>query len=331
VAATLFTCAASRRPPSRGAQQKQTPPAPRGPARRVEARPGSAEGISNEGEGPARRPTVLITGCSSGFGAAAAQHFAARGWNVAATMRRTAGGAALAALDHVHVSRLDVEDHESVDRAVAGTIARFGGIDVLVNNAGFGLFGIFEGQPREKIQEQFDVNLFGAMDVTRAVLPHFRARRSGVIVNISSGAGVFGLPMTSLYAASKFALEGFSESLSYELASLGIVVKIVEPGGVNDTSFGRRSGAEFASSVAPADYLPFIRAAGDVFARLRASRAGATSEQVARVIFEAATDGTDQLRYVATDDIGPWVAARRETSETAYMAFMRAQVAPRLD
>jgi hypothetical protein len=83
--------------------------------------------------------------------------------------------------------------------------------------------------------------------------------------------------------------------------------------------------------VAPADYLPFIRAAGDVFAQLRASRAGATSEQVARVIFEAATDGTDQLRYVATDDIGPWVAARRETSETAYMAFMRAQVAPRLD
>ena len=274
--------------------------------------------------------TVLITGCSTGFGEATARLFAARGWNVAATMRDPAAGAGLAALDNVLVTRLDVQDPASIEAAVAETIARFGRIDVLVNNAGFGLFGVFEATARAKIQEQFDVNVFGVMDVTRAVLPHFRANRAGVLVNISSGAGVFGLPMISLYNASKFALEGFSESLSYELTGLGITVKIVEPGGVTSTGFGPRSGAEATQAQPPADYGPFIGGALAVFDGLRASRANATSEEVAEVIFTAATDGTDQLRYVATDDIKPLVAARRETSEAAYMAFMRERMAPKL-
>ncbi|WP_298368527.1 SDR family oxidoreductase [Azospirillum sp.] len=274
--------------------------------------------------------TVLITGCSTGFGAATARLFQARGWNVVATMRAPESGAALAALDNVLVARLDVQDPASVETAVAEAISRFGRIDVLVNNAGFGLSGIFETTPRAKIQEQFDVNLFGLMDVTRAVLPHFRANRAGVVVNISSGAGVFTLPMISLYCASKFALEGFSEALSYELSSLGVAVKIVEPGGVTSTDFGRRSGEEAALSRTLPDYEPFVAAANAVFAGLRASRAAATSEEVAEVIFTAATDGTDQLRYVATDDIRPLVAARRETSEANYLAFMRERVAPKL-
>ena len=147
---------------------------------------------------------------------------------------------------------------------------RFGRIDVLVNNAGFGLFGVFEAAPRDKIREQFEVNVFGVMDVTRALLPHFRAKRSGVIVNVSSGAGVFTLPMISLYCASKFALEGFSESLSYELARLGIAVKIVEPGGVTNTGFGERSGRTAGSRPSP-DYQPFLRATNAVFAGLRAA------------------------------------------------------------
>ncbi|TSD86921.1 SDR family oxidoreductase [Mycobacterium sp. KBS0706] len=274
--------------------------------------------------------TVLITGCSTGFGEATARLFASRGWNVVATMRRPEAGAGLAALDNVLVTRLDVQDPASIDAAVAAAIARFGRIDVLVNNAGFGLFGVFEAAPRDKIQEQFDVNVFGVMDVTRALLPHFRANRSGTIVNISSGAGVFTLPMISLYCASKFALEGFSEALSYELASLGIAVKIVEPGGVTKTSFGQRSAAEAGQSVELPDYRPFLEGAMAVFAGLRAARADATSEEVAEVIFTAATDGTGQLRYVATEDIKPLVRARRETSEAEYMAFMRGQVTPRI-
>lgn len=268
--------------------------------------------------------TVLITGASTGFGKVAALHFAARGWQVVATMRNPAAGADLATHPDILVTRLDVQDRDSIDAAIAAGIERFGAIDALVNNAGFGLFGLFEAASREKIQEQFDVNVFGVMDVTRAVLAHFRARRSGTIVNVSSGAGVFGLPMISLYNASKFALEGFSESLSYELASQGITVKIVEPGGVLDTQFSARSADEFGQSAAPPGYEDFVAATGKVFDSLRSARL-ATSEDVAGVIFDAVTDGSDRLRYVATEDIQPLVKARRETSEDAYMAFMRSR------
>ena len=273
------------------------------------------------------RPTVLITGSSSGVGAATARLFAARGWNVAATMRRPEAGRALASLDHVHVSRLDVQDRSSIEESVAGALARFGRIDALVNNAGFGLHGIFETTPPAKVLEQFQVNVFGLMDMTRAVLPHFRAHRSGVIVNISSGAGVFALPMISLYAASKFAVEGFSEALSYELQGLGIAVKIVEPGGITGTSFGARSGQEASAGGSVPDYLPFVSSTEAIFAGLR-SAAQATSGQVAEAIVRAATDGTATLRYVVGDDIKRMVEARRETSEAEYMAYMRARFAP---
>jgi NAD(P)-dependent dehydrogenase (short-subunit alcohol dehydrogenase family) len=272
--------------------------------------------------------TVLITGASTGFGQATAQLFARSGWNVIATMRDPSTGAALAALGgNVLVTRLDVQDLASIDAAIAAGIARFGRIDTLVNNAGFGLFGVFEGFSREKVQQQFDVNVFGAMDVTRALLPHMRAHRAGTIVNVSSGAGVFGLPMISLYTASKFALEGFSESLAYELASQGIAVKLVEPGGVVETGFGNRSATEASQAAAPADYDGFVAGAMKVFDGLRSARL-ATSDDVAQVIFEAASDGTDRLRYLATQDIAPLVKARRETSEDAYIAMMRSTFAP---
>jgi NAD(P)-dependent dehydrogenase (short-subunit alcohol dehydrogenase family) len=274
--------------------------------------------------------TVLISGCSTGFGETTARLFAAHGWNVVATMRNPQSGAALAALDNVLLTRLDVQDQASIDAAIAEGITRFGRIDVLVNNAGFGLFGVFEETSRAKVMEQFEVNVFGLMDVTRSILPHFRAQRSGVIVNISSGAGVFALPMISLYNASKFALEGFSEALSYELADLGIKVKIVEPGGVTSTRFGERSGSEAAVADRIPDYEPFREAALKLFDGLRADRAGSTAEEVAEVIFVASTDQTDQLRYVATDDIKPSVAARRETSEIEYMNFMRERMRPKV-
>ena len=189
------------------------------------------------------KKTVLITGTSSGFGKATARHFAREGWNVVATMRRPEEEKELTQLPGVLVTRLDVQDRGSITTAIEAGIARFGRIDALVNNAGFGLFGLFEATPREKIAEQFDVNVFGVMDVTRAILPHFRQNKSGVILNIGSGAGVFTLPMLSLYCASKFALEGFTEALSYELASQNIIVKMIEPGGVVSTNFGKRSGA----------------------------------------------------------------------------------------
>jgi NAD(P)-dependent dehydrogenase (short-subunit alcohol dehydrogenase family) len=268
--------------------------------------------------------TVLITGTSSGLGKTTAQLFARQGWNVIATMRSPADGTDLASQDNVLVVRLDVQDSDSIARAIAEGIARFGKIDALINNAGFGLFGVFEATSREKIQEQFDVNVFGVMDVTRAMLPHFRQNEAGIVLNISSGAGVFALPMISLYCASKFALEGFSESLAYELAPLGITVKVVEPGGVISTNFGKRSGAEAGQAKAMPDYDAFATATGEIFDGLRAQRL-ATEDEVAKVIFDATTDGSDQLRYVATKDIAPLVTARRETSEQEYIAMMRSK------
>ncbi|HEY4318261.1 MAG TPA: SDR family oxidoreductase [Herbaspirillum sp.] len=270
--------------------------------------------------------TVLITGCSSGFGKTCAALFAARGWNVIATMRRPEAfdDSALAALDNVLIARLDVQDPAGIAAAVAAGIARFGRIDTLINNAGYGLFGIFESTPGEKIAEQFGVNVFGVMNVTRALLPHFRTNGGGTILNISSGAGVFTLPMLSMYCASKFALEGFSEALSYELLSQNIVVKIVEPGGVLSTSFGDRSGQEAAANAAIDDYADFSANTLEVFAGLRGQRL-ASEQDVAEVIYAAATDGTPRLRYVATDDIRPLVEARRGSSEEAYIELMRSR------
>jgi NAD(P)-dependent dehydrogenase (short-subunit alcohol dehydrogenase family) len=274
------------------------------------------------------RKTVLITGTSSGLGNTAAKWFARAGWNVIATMRRPEDGSDLAGISNVFVTRLDVQERTSIEEAIDKGIARFGRIDALVNNAGFGLFGVFEATPREKIQQQFDVNVFGVMDVIRAILPHFRKNKAGLVLNVSSGAGVFALPMISLYCASKFALEGFSESLAYELASQNIIVKIIEPGGVVSTNFGKRSGAEAAQNKSLPDYDGFVSAMNDTFAGLRANRT-ATEEDVAKVIFDAATDGTKRLRYVATADIVPLVEARRTTSEESYIQFMRSRFSPK--
>jgi NAD(P)-dependent dehydrogenase (short-subunit alcohol dehydrogenase family) len=202
--------------------------------------------------------TVLITGSSSGFGEAAAKLFASRGWNVVATMRNPDDGRKLAGLKNILVLRLDVQDHNTIDKAFTEAISRFGRIDAVVNNAGYGMFNLFEASSREAIQKQFDVNVFGAMDVIRSVLPHFRANRSGTIINISSGGGVFGASLASIYCASKSALEGFSESLFYELAGLGIKVKIIEPGVALDASFIARSQKEAGELAIPADYQAFM-------------------------------------------------------------------------
>jgi len=274
------------------------------------------------------KKTVLITGTSSGLGKTAAKYFAKHGWNVVATMRSPEQEKDLVGLSDVLVTRLDVVDRPSIESAIEAGIARFGKVDALINNAGFGLYGVFESISREKVQQQFDINVFGVMDVTRAILPHFRKNKGGLIINVSSGAGVFTLPMLSLYCASKFALEGFSESLSYELASQNIIIKIVEPGGVISTNFGKRSGEEAAQNAALADYNEFIAGANAIFAGLRESRR-ATEEDVAEVIFKAATDGKEQLRYVATEDIQPLVKGRRESSEEQYIEFMRSRYLPK--
>jgi len=272
--------------------------------------------------------TVLITGASSGIGLAAARRFAAAGWNVVATMRTPSAATDLATLPNVLVTRLDVQDSASIQAAIDAGIARFGAIDVLVNNAGFGQYGLFEATPEAKAREQFEVNVFGVMAVTRALLPHLRQRHAGTIVNVSSGAGLFTLPMLSLYCASKFALEGFSEALSYELASQGIAVKLVIPhGGVDSTRFGERSGQEYAGQSPIADYDDFVASTNQAFDCMRAARM-MSADEVAQVIFQAATDGSDRLRYLVGDDARGFVKARRELTEEGYIDFMRSHFRP---
>jgi NAD(P)-dependent dehydrogenase (short-subunit alcohol dehydrogenase family) len=173
----------------------------------------------------------MITGSSRGLGLEIARSALEAGELVAATARRAeAVTAALGRSERLLVLDLDVTDRAAASGAVERTVERFGAIDVLVNNAGFGLFGPFEEASEEDVEEQFAVNLSGAMRVTRAVLPHMRRQRSGRIFNISSIAGLTGFPMCSLYTGSKFAMEGWSESLTMELEPLGIQVTAVEPG-----------------------------------------------------------------------------------------------------
>ncbi|MDF0696117.1 SDR family oxidoreductase [Rhizobium sp. MC63] len=267
--------------------------------------------------------TILITGTSSGFGEATANYFARQGWNVVATMRNPEASK-LTSEGNVLVTRLDVQDRASIEDAIANGIARFGRIDALVNNAGYGLFSIFERIPREAIQQQFDVNVFGLMDVTRAILPHFRASRAGTIVNITSGAGIVGFPFASIYSASKFAVEGFSEALSYELGSLGIKVKIIEPGGAPQTNFMARTGAESANGQPPhQDYAPFLDHVGQMYGNMAGGSDEDAIEKVVAAIYAASTDQSDRLRYTPTNDIQPLVNARRGSSEDRYNALVQ--------
>jgi NAD(P)-dependent dehydrogenase (short-subunit alcohol dehydrogenase family) len=265
---------------------------------------------------------VLITGASSGIGKEASKFFAAKGWKVIASMRSPEKEEELTGADNILVQQLDVEDPVSIEKAIQSGIVHFGHIDVLINNAGYGQMGIFEAMTPRQIARQFDVNVFGVMNTIRAVLPHFRKRKEGLILNISSGAGKFTLPTLSMYAASKFALEGFSEALSFELSTLNIRVKIVEPGGT-ETNFSKVGGEEFAADPALTEYKPFLDAAGKMFQDLRDARLVSAAD-VAAVIFNAATDGTDTLRYViGNDDFMSRINARQQMTDQDYVNSIR--------
>ncbi len=264
--------------------------------------------------------TIFITGASSGIGFAAAQLFAAKGWNVVATMRDTKGSELKG--KNILVTTLDVRDEDSIAKALKAAIKKFGQIDVLLNNAGFSLFGVFESLPAEKIEEQFAVNVTGVMNVTRALLPLMREKGSATIINISSRAGIIGMPLNALYCASKFALEGFSEALSYELATQGIAVKLVVPsGGVTATKFSERMVKDKGVDIPPS-YNDFVAKIGGIYGAMQTHRK-TTAGDVAAVIFTAATDGKQQLRYYTVEDVGGFLRVKREKDDEEYIGFMR--------
>ncbi len=237
--------------------------------------------------------TILITGCSSGYGLETASHFHERGWNVVATMR-TPNEDLLPRSDRMHVQALDVTEPASIEAA----IARSGPIDALVNNAGIGLFGAFEVTPMATVHDVFATNVFGTMATTRAVLPGMRVRSSGVIVNVTSTVTLAPMPLVSVYTASKTAITGFTGSLRLELEGFGIRVKLVEPGYGPGTAFGRNSQARMEGLV-PEAYGPF---AARTFAAYGQPAAVTSASDVAHAIWDAVHDTTDRLHFAAGAD-----------------------------
>jgi len=255
------------------------------------------------------KKTIVITGASSGIGKATAQFFLNKGWNVVATMRKPENEKDLKEGDSLKLVSLDVQDTDSIKNAIAQSITAFGKIDVWLNNAGYGAFGPMETGTKEQIQRQFDVNFFGLIDCIKAIAPHFKQNKAGVIINITSIGGLLTLPTFSVYNASKFALEGLSEGLWYELQPFGIQVKVVEPGGVK-TDFAGRSMDQWDMTGFP-EYKPLMDVMLARFSKPEYTKNFSSPELVAEVIYTAATDGTDTLRYLAGKDAKLFWGMRR--------------------
>jgi NAD(P)-dependent dehydrogenase (short-subunit alcohol dehydrogenase family) len=235
--------------------------------------------------------TILITGASTGIGLATARYFAQRGWQVIATMRTPAKAPAdLRTRQNVRVLQLDVLDVASIEAAVAAGLQAFGGLDVLFNNAGYAIAGAFEATSPAQVQQLFDTNVYGVLNVTRAVLPHFRERKQGLILTTTSVGGHIAFPLYSVYNATKFAVEGFMEGLQYEVQQFNIQVRTIVPGTVR---------TDFAAAIqyVPASaYDPYQRVHEQTLASYATA---ATPESVAAVVFKAATSGGARSRFLA--------------------------------
>jgi len=245
--------------------------------------------------------TVLITGCSSGYGLETARYFHAQGWNVIATMRTPRAGL-LPASDRMRVLALDVTSPESIAAAIEAS----GRLDALVNNAGIGAVGVFEATPMATVRELFETNTFGVMAMTQAVIPQFRARRSGVVVNVTSSVTLAPMPLAAAYTASKMAIEGFTGSLAHELAAFDVRAKLVEPGYGPTTRFSSNVGTRM-DGVFPETYAAF---SGPVLAAFAKVTAVTTEADVAEAVFRAATDTSGQLRFPAGADAVALAEAR---------------------
>jgi NAD(P)-dependent dehydrogenase (short-subunit alcohol dehydrogenase family) len=262
--------------------------------------------------------TVLITGSSSGFGKATAQHFLDKGWNVIATMRQPQAGLFSTSSNNLRVIALDVTDMDSVRAAVSEAIDAFGGIEVLVNNAGFGVFLPLETTPVELTRRLFATNTLGTIAMVHAIVPHMRERGSGTIVNVTSAVVFNPGPLVSAYTASKTAVEGFSEALYHELAPFGIHVKLVEPGYGPDTKFRANMMTFNDANSFPAPYQPQLN-----HRMSNLPEATTTLEDVANAVLRAATDTGATLRYPAGADSVASAKLRAELSEHDFLASKR--------
>lgn len=269
--------------------------------------------------------TIFITGTSSGYGRGIAMFFLERGWNVVATMRRPDPGVFPGASDRLKIVPMDVTDTDSIANAIAEGVAHFGAIDVLVNNAGIGLASVVEATPDAVIREIFETNSFGVFATCRAIIPQMRRQGHGVIVNVTSSAAIGPMPLVAVYTASKSAVEGYTESLAYELHRFGIRARLVEPGYAPTTNFTANGGPRMQGLI-PADYGDFAQACFQKMANYPTPYC--TEAEVAEATFAAATDEGRAIRYPAGPDSRMLAELRWSTSEDRYLARMREMFEP---
>ena len=265
------------------------------------------------------KKTVLITGTSSGIGKATVVEFAKMGWNVIATQRTPEKEKDFFEFPNVKMYSLDVTNLESIKQTISQVQKDYGKIDVVVNNAGYGVDGAFEAMSDEIIEKQFNTNVFGLMRVTREAIKHMRPNGGGMIIQISSMGGKITFPLYSIYHATKFAVEGFTESLHYELSQFNIKMKLIEPGPIVTDFYGRSR--QFIKPNDTNQYDGFIQKFNDAAEKVMKDAEG--PEVVAKTIFKAATDNSNQMRY-AVGKPGPMLLVLRKLlSDKLYFLMVR--------
>ncbi len=263
--------------------------------------------------------TIFITGSSSGIGRSTVEYFSSKGWNVAATMRSPEKETELQKVGNVKLYKLDVNDEASISLAIEQAIKDLGGIDVLFNNAGYAAVGAFEASDNEIIQKQFDTNVFGVMRVTQAILPYFRSKNSGTIITTTSMGGLITFPLYSLYHSTKWAVEGFMESLSYELRPFNIKVKCVEPGAIKTDFYDRSMVIMQKDGLKVYDkYTAVCVGNMDKFA-LNAPGPGI----IAKKVFQAANANNFRLRYPKGNNAPMLLFLRRVLPNSWFFGLVR--------
>jgi NAD(P)-dependent dehydrogenase (short-subunit alcohol dehydrogenase family) len=271
------------------------------------------------------RKVAVVTGSSSGIGYEISLMLARNGFLTYATMRnlnKSENIKSVASKENlpIRINQLDVTDDASIKDAVQAILSETGRIDVLVNNAGYVLNGAFEDLAMDEIKTQYDTNVFGLIRTTQTVLPIMRRQKSGIIVNISSGAGRFGYPGQSAYISTKFAVEGLSESMSYELEPFGIKVVVVEPGVIRTNIVNGMVVAK-KSQDPNSPYLQIIQKMAAVLENMMEN--GSPPDLVAKVVFNAVTNESPTLRYLAGKDVEAWLDSKRNMSDEEFYKMMK--------
>ena len=273
----------------------------------------------------ANHKVAVVTGSSTGIGYETSLTLARNGFLTYATMRNLSKSdkmKLIVAKENlpIQIKQLDVTDDVSVKDATQAISSEAGRIDVLVNNAGYGLNGAFEDLAMDEIKAQYETNVFGLIRTTQAVLPIMRRQKSGTVVNISSGAGRFGFPSGSAYVSTKFAVEGLSESMSYELEPFGIKVVIVEPGVIR-TNFVDGLVVAKKSQDPNSPYSQIIQKIASGFEEMMKN--SSSPDLVAKVVLDAITDENPSLRYLAGSDVEAWLGGKRKMADEELYKMMK--------